>query len=129
MKSYSVSSAPYSSAEKQNFALLNDARKDAGKKKLSWSSSHANKARAWAVHLAKNKCPLAHSPSSFWDNGENAYWTSGGSLDSLAQRAHNGFMGSSGHKANILRSWFHVVGIGIAKGSNGSWYLIQNFGG
>ncbi len=124
----SVSSAPYSSAEQGNYALVNAARADAGQAALSWSASHANKARAWAVHLAKNNCPLAHSPSSHWDNGENAYYISGGSLGQLASRAHNGFMGSPGHKANILRSWFSKVGIGVAKSPSGGWYLIQNFG-
>ena len=125
----SVSSAPYSSAEQSNYSLLNGARADAGQASLSWSGSHANKARAWAVHLAKNNCPLAHSPSSHWDNGENAYYISGGSLGMLASRAHNGFMNSPGHKANILRSWFTKIGIGVAKSPSGGWYLIQNFGG
>lgn len=123
----SVSSAPYSSYEQENLAYLNQARSDAGLGSLSWSGSLAAKARAWAVYLADNNCTgsqIGHS--TIWTNGENVYWISGGSGADLALRAHNAFMNSSGHRANILRSWFNSVGIGIAHSSTG-WYLVQNF--
>ncbi len=123
----SVSSAPYSSYEQANFAKLNGARSAAGLSTLSWSSSLANTARAWAKYMADNNCSgseIGHSV--LWTNGENVYWISGGAGSDLATRAHDAFMKSSGHKANILRPTFHHVGVGVAKGANG-WYLVQNF--
>jgi len=123
----SVSSAPYSSYEQANLGYLNQARSSAGLPSLAWSSSLANTARAWAKYLADNNCSgseIGHSV--LWTNGENVYWISGGSGSDLALRAHNAFMGSTGHRANILRASFHHVGIGIAHGAKG-WYLVQNF--
>lgn len=123
----SVSSAPYSSYEQANLGLLNGARSSNGLPSLSWSGGLANRARAWAKYLADNNCTgseIGHSV--IWTNGENLYWISGGSGGDLAVRAHNAFMASSGHRANILRSSFHSVGIGVAHGSGG-WYLVQNF--
>ncbi len=123
----SVGSAPYSSYEQENLGYLNSARADNGLAGLSWSGGLANTARAWAVYLATNNCTgseIGHS--TLWRNGENVYWISGGSGGGLALRAHNAFMNSSGHRANILRDWFHSVGIGIAHSSTG-WYLVQNF--
>ena len=64
--------------------------------------------------------------STVWTNGENVYWISGGSGESWRVRAHNAFMNSSGHRANVLRESFTSVGIGIAHG-DGGWYLVQNF--
>ncbi len=121
------SGATYGSYECKNFGYLNRARANAGLPGLAWSSGLANTARSWARYLADNNVTgsdIHHS--TIWKNGENLYWISGGSGGDLAVRAHNAFMASSGHRANILRSSFHSVGIGVAHGSGG-WYLVQNF--
>ncbi len=124
---HSSSSAPYSAYERANFSYLNQARADAGLPGLAWSTSLANTARYWAKYLADNNITgSAIHHSTLWTNGENLYWISGGSGGDLALRAHNAFMGSDGHRANILRDSFHSVGIGIAHGPGG-WYLVQNF--
>ena len=122
--SASVSSAPYGGYERENLGYLNQARANAGLPGLAWSSRLANTARYWAVYLATSGTAVRHS--TLWANGENIYWISGGSGESLALRAHNAFMASSGHAANILRASFTSVGIGIAH-SDGGWYLVQNF--
>jgi uncharacterized protein YkwD len=123
----SVSSAPYSSYEQENLSYLNGARVENGLPELAWGSGLSNTARAWATYLADNNCTgseIGHS--TLWRNGENVYWISGGSGDGLASRAHNAFMNSSGHRANILRDSFTSVGIGIAYG-DGGWYVVQNY--
>jgi uncharacterized protein YkwD len=123
----SVSSAPYSGYEQENLGYLNQARADNGLGGLSWSGGLSNNARAWARYLADNNCTGSEvGHSTIWKNGENLYWISGGAGGSLALRAHNAFMNSSGHRANILRESFRSVGVGIAHGPGG-WYLVQNF--
>jgi uncharacterized protein YkwD len=123
--SASVSSAPYNAYERANLAYLNQARADVGLGGLTWSSSLANTARYWATYLAESGTTVRHS--TLWTNGENIYYISGGAGDGLALRAHNAFMASTGHRENVLRSSFRSVGIGIARGADGSWYLVQNF--
>lgn len=39
-----------------------------------------------------------------------------------------GWMDSSGHRANILRSGYTVIGVGVATNSSGQKYWVQNFG-
>jgi uncharacterized protein YkwD len=123
----SVSSAPYSSYEQENFGYINDDRAAEGVGALSWSGSLANAARAWATYLADNNCTgseIGHS--TLWKNGENLYWISGGAGSGLAARANTAFMNSTGHHANLVRATFQSVGVGIAHGPGG-WYLVQNF--
>jgi uncharacterized protein YkwD len=123
----SVSSAPYSSYEQENFNYINDDRAAEGVGALSWSGSLANSARAWASYLAENNCTgseIGHS--RLWRNGENLYWISGGAGSGLAARANTAFMNSSGHHANLVRGSFQSVGVGIAHG-DGGWYVVQNF--
>ena len=121
----SVSSAPYSSYEQENFGYINDDRAAEGVDALSWSGSLANTARAWATYLADNNCTgseIGHS--TLWKNGENLYWISGGG--DPASRANTAFMNSTGHHANLVRATFHSVGVGIAHSSTG-WYVVQNY--
>jgi uncharacterized protein YkwD len=40
----------------------------------------------------------------------------------------DGWMGSAGHRANILNPRFQLMGIGARKGHNGRWYVAQVFG-
>ena len=39
-----------------------------------------------------------------------------------------GWMGSTGHRANILNARFALIGVGAAQGSDGRWYAAQVFG-
>lgn len=40
----------------------------------------------------------------------------------------NGWMNSSGHRANILNGNYNVIGLGLAENSSGQKYWTQNFG-
>ena len=39
-----------------------------------------------------------------------------------------GWMGSSGHRANILNSSYRLLGVGAVRSSDGRWYAAQVFG-
>ena len=39
-----------------------------------------------------------------------------------------GWMGSAGHRANILKPEFRLIGVGAAQGSDGLWYAAQVLG-
>jgi hypothetical protein len=39
-----------------------------------------------------------------------------------------GWLGSSGHRANIERSEFRAIGVGVARAANGTHYWAQDFG-
>ena len=39
-----------------------------------------------------------------------------------------GWMGSAGHRANVLRSEFRLIGVGAAQDTDGRWYAAQVFG-
>jgi uncharacterized protein YkwD len=40
----------------------------------------------------------------------------------------DGWMKSEGHRANILRRTYRIMGIGARKGDDGRWYVAQVFG-
>jgi uncharacterized protein YkwD len=41
---------------------------------------------------------------------------------------NDGWMGSDGHRANILNPAYRVLGVGARKGHDGRWYAVQVFG-
>lgn len=57
--------------------------------------------------------------------GENLAKISGYQIP--VQRAEIGLMNSPGHRANILKTDYNCVGIGIIKSENRSFYFTQNF--
>ncbi len=44
------------------------------------------------------------------------------------QAVTEGWMNSSGHRANILNSRFRLLGVGAAQSNEGVWYAVQVFG-
>ena len=53
--------------------------------------------------------------------GENIGWNSGSSDENSPIRIHEGFMGSAGHRANVLDSRFTYGGVGAAAADNINW--------
>lgn len=85
-----------------------------------------DKAQAWAEHLARQGS-LSHSNLSAGMSGvrwcglaENVGYAS-----SIAA-AQDQFMGSAGHRANILNTRWDVVGVGHARSGN-RHYVVQFF--
>ncbi|MCL3861589.1 CAP domain-containing protein [Actinotalea sp. K2] len=125
-----------SQVEARLVELANAARAAEGLGALTRDSRIDTVARTWSQHLAAGGLSLAHNPS-FADEypagwraaGENVAWIKdGGTLSpgEVAQRMHDGWMASSGHRANILGQ-YTTLGIGVAHHPDHGWYLTQNF--
>ena len=104
---------------------VNASRDAAGRSDLNWDEDLGRKAQAWAEHLARQGY-LSHSnlsdgaPAGWQRLGENVGY--GPSIASV----HQGYMNSSGHRANILDSRFNFIGVGYAK-SGSRVYTVQVF--
>ena len=93
-------------------------------------------ARDWSRQLASAGLDLAHNPDyaaqvpAGWTAvGENVAWLDdGGTLSAaeVAQRLHDQWMASPGHRANILGSYTHL-GVGVAHDPRYGWYATQDF--
>lgn len=59
--------------------------------------------------------------------GENLAMFGGIPEAKLAENAVTGWMNSPGHRRNLLDPSFTHIGIGVAKGANGNFYITQNF--
>ncbi len=59
--------------------------------------------------------------------GENIYVDDLPEREQLAERAVAGWMGSPGHRKNMLSPGFKETGVGMARGADGSTYITQDF--
>ena len=84
------------------------------------------KAQAWAAKLARDG-RLSHSnlasgaPRCYRALGENV------GFGPSAAHVQDGYMASSGHRANVLGRGWTDVGVGYARGRNGGVYTVQVF--
>ncbi len=128
-----------SSSEKQLFSLHNKARASAGRKALKWDSSLLKYARERSKdmivngYFSHNIPPDGHLVFSDLSKGGYCFRTAGENIgwnnypDNIATAAmHESFMGSSGHRANILSSRYDVMAVGAYKGPTGKkmWTVI-----
>jgi uncharacterized protein YkwD len=117
------------------FRLLNGARAQAGEAPLAWSDSLAEVALGHVLDMYLNGFVSHVSPTTgtVGDRvqaaqipltvvGENL------ALAATPRAVHAGFMGSGGHRANILRSNFDRVGVAAVQGPLGLM-VVQVFGG
>ena len=123
--------SPNVSDEARALQLVNGERAKAGLGPLQVSGGARSVARAWSTHMAGSG--LAHNPDlsgdlrragvSGWRSiGENVGYSS--SVD----RVHSLFMGSGGHRANILSSSFTHVGIGVVHQGGKVWVTMDFVG-
>jgi uncharacterized protein YkwD len=104
---------------------LNADRKANGRRVLPTQVDAQNKAQAWAERLAREN-RLYHSTLS---NGINTKWCSLGEnvgYGPSAAAIQDGYMGSSGHRANVLNTKWNGVGVGYATNGN-RVYTVQVF--
>ncbi|WP_166864701.1 CAP domain-containing protein [Salinibacterium sp. ZJ70] len=104
-------------------SATNDQRAANGRAALAWSGSLATRACSWASYLADGNKDLSHSsgPGGLW--GENVAYgpkSASGVVDL--------WMGSTGHRENILRDGFTKMGACSAASSTGRVYWVQQFG-
>ena len=115
----STSSAGVDSAEQQVVSLINDARAAIGVAPLA-ISTNLSRAAAWKSEDPSASPPLSHtdslgrSPTQRSRDcgynggvGENIAWGF-----PSAEAVFNGWMGSSGHRSNLLSSNYAVIGVG-----------------
>ncbi len=114
---------------------INAARASAGQRPLVLDGCLSRMAGGWSSAMAAgNLTGSAHNPAltaearacSLRGWGENVGRTMGSSPD--AARIMSAWMASPPHKTNIERASFTHIGIGIDRGSNGSWYYVLDFG-
>lgn len=125
-------------SENQLVALTNQARAAAGRKALKVDSTLRSIARWRSKDMIERKY-FSHdipgrgrvfdvmSDKGYCYNvaGENIGWNNA-SDGGATQKIQNMFMGSSGHRANIVGKDWDVIGIGAYKGANGKkmWTVI-----
>ncbi|MEQ1787014.1 MAG: CAP domain-containing protein, partial [Acidimicrobiales bacterium] len=109
----------------------NQDRAAAGLAPLQMSGGARSVARAWSGYMAGNG--MAHNPDlsgdlaragvSGWSTiGENVGY--GSSVDHV----HGMFMGSGGHRANILKAAYSQVGIGVVRSGGTVWVTLDFVG-
>jgi uncharacterized protein YkwD len=123
-----------SSDESQALSLLNQDRAANGLTALKSNSQLTKLAENYALDMIdrgyfSHYNPEGQSPFDRMNNAGIAYKTAGENLaiNTSVSTAEKAFMNSSGHRANILNSTYTDVGIGVARSSNGSVYVVQEF--
>ncbi|MGN1414753.1 MAG: CAP domain-containing protein [Anaerovoracaceae bacterium] len=125
------------SRQAQVVRLVNQERAAAGLGSLSYDSQLAVVAQKKAEDMAKNGYFSHTSPTygSAFDMLKAAgisYRTAGENIakgQKTAETVMNGWMNSSGHRANILSSSYTRIGVGYAVDGSGTPYWVQIFAG
>jgi uncharacterized protein YkwD len=122
-------------AEAWLIAAIDRERSDRGLQRLRTAGDMADVAAAWSARMAA-RGQLGHNPSyadqiCCWTVVlENVAMVSGiegrGGLQEAVREAHRLFMGSSTHRANILRADVDEVGVGVYIADDRLW-VTQNF--
>jgi uncharacterized protein YkwD len=112
------------------FRATNTQRVDQGRAQLREAACLTRMAERWARHLARTGSlvhqdlgPIAHRCGLSMVGENIAMGYSSGRVV-----VNRGWMRSDGHRANILRREYRLMGIGAARDSNGRWWASQVFG-
>ena len=112
--------------ETRGMQLTNDTRHNTGRAYLNYNDSLYFKAQGWSQQLASSG-GLSHSnlasgaPGGWRRLGENV--GVGGSVDAV----FNALMGSEGHRNNILDPGFNNFAVGVTRGGDGRYWVVQEF--
>lgn len=124
-------SAPSSNDEARVLQLINGERAKAGVGALQVSGGARSVAQEWSGHMAGHG--LAHNPDLSGDLARAGVtgWTSIGEnvgYGSSVDQVHQAFMGSGGHRANIVKASFSHVGIGVVQSGGTVWVTLDFVG-
>jgi uncharacterized protein YkwD len=127
-------------SEQELLARTNQARASAGLRALRWDATLGSIARSRSQDMIERDYfshTIAGSGRHVWDvmddrgycyalAGENIGWNQHWADDQATAEIHTSFMGSSGHRANIMGDAWDVVGIGAFKGADGKamWTVV-----
>lgn len=114
--------------------LVNKARADAGAGPLAFDSGLVNTARLKAKDMVDNnyfshQSPTYGSPFDMMKQFGVSFKTAGENIagNQTVEAAFKAWMGSEGHKKNILNSSFNYTGIGIVDSPTYGKILVQQF--
>jgi uncharacterized protein YkwD len=115
-------------AESSFFALLNQARRAEGLPSLQADPALADTSRTWSATMSRED-RMYHDPNlAAIVAGVEPRWMSGAENVGVGydvQRLHDAFMGSPGHRANIMSSRFNRVGIGVVYNGAKIWVTVR----
>lgn len=106
--------APELSIEELVFEKINEVRVENNREPLEWSQHLTQKAQEHSLWMADTG-KFMHSTYNYC---ENIWWGIGISVPRLPARIIKSWMGSSGHRANLLEVEISKCGIGIAYDAN-----------
>lgn len=119
--------APANASTESNFvSLVNQERTSRGLRAEQVASDVVAVARRHSARMAAEG-RIWHNPSlgsqvSNWEEvGENV------GRGPSVEKIHSAFMASASHRANILERNDNIIGVGVAKGSDGRIYVTQIF--
>ncbi|RCX13477.1 spore coat assembly protein SafA/uncharacterized YkwD family protein [Anaerobacterium chartisolvens] len=123
------------SVESEVVRLVNVQRANAGLKPLTenWELSRIARYKSQDMinkNYFSHTSPTYGSPFDMIKSFGINYSTAGENIamgQRTAQEVMNGWMNSSGHRANILNSSYTQIGVGLAKNSKGTCYWTQMF--
>ncbi len=126
------------SLEGQVFSLTNAERAKNGCNALRLDASLTSAARQHSTDMARTGV-FSHTGTDGSDPGDRmrsaGYDTSRGWAENIAwgqpsaQAVMTAWLGSPGHRANILNCSLRALGVGVARNSSGRLYWTQDFGG
>lgn len=119
-KNVSVSNGYRQDLARQMLDFVNSARTEEGLNTLSWDSSLEDLAMGRAQQIVLD---FSHNGLPDWA-GENIFK---GGIDNAVVRAHEWWMNSEGHRANILYGPYTRIGIACYC-HEGKFYWVENFG-
>jgi uncharacterized protein YkwD len=115
------------------FERANDERRERGLDPLDWNEDLAQLAREWSEEMSITgeiqhrdiDVDLIQDIDGLTGLGENLFTST---APVPAGRAHEGWMRSPGHRANLLSPDWDLLGIGVVCADDGGMYATQNFG-
>lgn len=130
-----VGATRMASFDSEMLSLVNSARANAGVPRLSYAGGLTSLAVWWSNQMATGATgyQLEHNPNAWtmvtqygasnrtaWAENVAAFPTA-----ASAQAVFQAYMNSPGHRANILSSRYHYVGIGTVAGSKGAFDTME----
>ncbi len=128
-------SGDYAAFQKRVVELVNAERAKNGLKPLKMNAQVNKTATLKSQDMAKlgyfdHNSPTYGSPFNMMKKYGISYKTAGENIamgQTTPEQVMKGWMNSPGHRANILRSSFTQIGVGVAKNSSGRLYWTQQF--
>ncbi len=130
-----AASSSYSAFQNEVARLVNVERAKNGLAALSIDASITKTATLKSQDMAKNNyfshtSPTYGSPFDLMKQYGVSYRTAGENIamgQTSPAQVMNGWMNSPGHRANILKSSYTKIGVGVAQNANGTYYWTQHF--